>query len=127
MPATTWSPTCEWKRVPIVATWKAGYARARTAATIETIRMALMTAGQPLEGDGETPEMNVLVSVHAEAKQLRRKHDFRPQPTEEREPPVIRSEFVLEMKEKMEREEKPAAMMQTEGSSISANNRIKSP
>lgn len=62
-----------------------------------------------LEGDGQTPEMNVLVSVHAEAKQLRRKHDFRPQPTEEKEPPVIRSEFVLEMKEKMEQKENRAA------------------
>ena len=62
-----------------------------------------------LEGDGEEPEMNVLVSVHAEAKQLRRKHDFRPQPTEEKEPPAIRSEFALEMKEKMEQEENRAA------------------
>ena len=61
-----------------------------------------------LEGDGETPEMNVLVSVHAEAKQMRRKHDFRPQPTEVKEPPAIRSEFVLEMKEKMEREDNRA-------------------
>jgi hypothetical protein len=62
-----------------------------------------------LEGDGAAPEMNVLVSVHAEAKQLRRKHDFRPQPTEEKEPPAIRSEFVLEMKGKMEQEENRAA------------------
>ena len=62
-----------------------------------------------LEGDGETPAMNVHVSVHAEAKQLRRKHDFRPQPTEEKAPPAIRSEFVLEMKEKMEQEENRAA------------------
>jgi transposase len=62
-----------------------------------------------LEGDGEEPKMNVLVSVHAEAKQLRRKHDFRPQPTEEKEPRAIRSEFVLEMKEKMGREENRAA------------------
>ena len=62
-----------------------------------------------LEGDGETPEMNVLVSVHAEAKQMRRKHDFRPQPTKVKEPPAIRSEFVLEMKEKMEREDNRTA------------------
>lgn len=62
-----------------------------------------------LEGDGQTPRMNVLVSVHAEAKQLRRKHDFRPRPAEDKQPPVIRSEFVLEMKEKMEREENRAA------------------
>ena len=58
-----------------------------------------------LEGDEEEPRMNVLISVHAEAKQLRRKHDFRPQPTKEKKSPQIRSEFVLEMKEKMERDE----------------------
>jgi len=58
-----------------------------------------------LEGDADVPMMNVLVSVHAEAKHLRRTHDFRPQRTEEKEPPEIRSAFVLEMKEKMEREE----------------------
>ncbi len=58
-----------------------------------------------LEGDGETPRMNVLVSVSAEAKRLRRTHDFRPVPTQTKEPPAIRSEFVLKMKEKMERDE----------------------
>jgi len=58
-----------------------------------------------LEGDGEVPAMQILVSVHAEAKQLRRKHDFRPLPTETKEPPQIRSEFVLEMKAKMEHDE----------------------
>jgi len=58
-----------------------------------------------LEGDEDEPKMNVLVSAHAEAKQLRRKHDFRPQPTTETKPPVTRSEFVLKMKAKMEREE----------------------
>lgn len=57
-----------------------------------------------LEGDGEEPKMNVLVSVHAEAKQLRRKHDFRPKPGDEKPPPKISSEFVLEMKEKMEQD-----------------------
>ena len=57
-----------------------------------------------LEGDDE-PRMNVLISVHAEAKQLRRKHDFRPQPTETKEPPKINSKFVLAMKAKMERDE----------------------
>ena len=57
-----------------------------------------------LEGDGEEPKMNVLVSVHAEAKQLRRKHDFRPKPGAEKPPPKISSEFVLEMKEKMEQD-----------------------
>lgn len=61
-----------------------------------------------LEGPDEEPKMNVLISVHAEAKQLRRKHDFRPQPTEDKKPPEIRSEFVLEMKEKMERDESRA-------------------
>lgn len=64
-----------------------------------------------LEGKGETPEMNVQVSVHTEAKQLHRKHDFRPQPIQEKEPPVIRSEFVLEMKEKMAREENQNAYL----------------
>ncbi len=58
-----------------------------------------------LEGDGEHPRTNVLVSVCAEAKHLRRKHDFRPVPTQTKESPVIRSEFVREMKEKMERDE----------------------
>ncbi len=57
-----------------------------------------------LEGDGEEPEMDVLVSVHAEAKQLRRKHDFRPLPSQENKAPTIRSAFVREMKEKMERD-----------------------
>ena len=56
-----------------------------------------------LEGDGEAPAMEVLVSVHAEAKQLRRKHDLRPLPADAKEPPQIRSAFVLEMKEKMSR------------------------
>lgn len=58
-----------------------------------------------LEGEQDEPKMEVLVSAHAEAKQLRRKHDFRPQPTEEKAPPIIRSEFVLEMTEKMARDE----------------------
>jgi hypothetical protein len=31
-----------------------------------------------LEGEGKEPAMEVLVSVHAEAKQLRRRHDFAP-------------------------------------------------
>jgi transposase len=61
-----------------------------------------------LEGDEDEPKMNVLVSVHTEAKHIRRKHDFRPQRIEEKEPPEIRSVFVLEMKEKMEREESRA-------------------
>ena len=63
------------------------------------------TEVRALEGDGEMPAMEVLVSVHAEAKQLRRKHDFRPMPTETKGPPQIRSEFVLEMKAKMEQDE----------------------
>lgn len=61
-----------------------------------------------LEGEGRTPAINVLVSVHAEAKHLRRKHDFRPNPEEEKKPPAIRSAFVAAMKEKMEREESKA-------------------
>ena len=52
--------------------------------------------------------MNVLISAHAEAKQLRRKHDFRPCPTDAKKAPKIRSAFVLEMKEKMERAESRA-------------------
>ena len=63
------------------------------------------TQVRDLEGDEDEPAMNVLVSVHAEAKQLRRRHDFRPRPVEDKQAPEIRSEFVLEMKEKMEREE----------------------
>jgi transposase len=63
------------------------------------------TQVRALEGDGPIAAMEVLVSVHAEAKQLRRKHDFRPLPTETKEPPQIRSAFVLEMKAKMERDE----------------------
>jgi len=57
-----------------------------------------------LEGEDEEPKMNVLVSVHAEARQLRRKHDFRPQPLEDKPAPEVRSEFVREMKAKMERD-----------------------
>lgn len=63
------------------------------------------TQVRALEGDGPVPAMEVLVSVHAEAKQLRRTHDFRPLPTETKAPPQIRSAFVLEMKAKMERDE----------------------
>jgi transposase len=60
--------------------------------------------GAPLGGDDDEPKMDVLVSAHAEAKQLRRRHDFRPRPTQEKKAPEIRSAFVLEMKEKMERD-----------------------
>ena len=63
------------------------------------------TQVRTLEGDEDKPKMNVLVSAHAEAKQLRRKHDFRPQPTETKKPPKINSKFVLAMKAKMERDE----------------------
>ncbi len=72
-------------------------------------------AVRTLEGKGDEdatvnaePKMNVLISVHAEAKQLRRKHDFRPHPTEEKKAPEIRSAFVREMKEKMEQDESRA-------------------
>jgi len=57
-----------------------------------------------LEGDGEQPRMEVLISAHAEAKHFRRKHDFRPQ-APEKQRPTIRSEFVLAMKEKLAGEE----------------------
>ena len=58
-----------------------------------------------LEGHDDEPQMEVLVSVHAEAKQLRRKHDFRPRPNEEKKPPEIRSAFVREMQKKMARDQ----------------------
>jgi len=59
-----------------------------------------------LEGDDpDTPRMNILVSVHAEAKHQCRKHDFRPPPETGKAPPTIRSAFIREMKEKMERDE----------------------
>lgn len=61
-----------------------------------------------LEGKGEQPAMNVLVSAHAEAKQLRRKHDFRPASPEGKLAPEVRSEFVKEMIGKMERPENRA-------------------
>ncbi len=63
------------------------------------------------DGDGhndDEPRMNVLISAHAEAKQLQRKHDFRPCPADPQKAPQIRSAFVLEMKEKMERAESRA-------------------
>ena len=68
-------------------------------------RNKLTVPVRQLEEDPDDPKMNVLVSVHTEAKRIRHKHDFRPQPTKEKERRAIRSEFVLEMKEKMEREE----------------------
>lgn len=58
-----------------------------------------------LEGDGDEPKMNVLVSAHAEAKQLRRKHDFRPLPDKDKPARQVSSEFVCEMTEKMQRDE----------------------
>ena len=58
-----------------------------------------------LEGDKPEPEMEVLVSVHAEAKQLRRKHDFRPLPDKDKQPRKINSEFIRAMSEKMQRDE----------------------
>jgi len=61
-----------------------------------------------LEGDDEAPKMNVLVSAHAEAKQMRRKHDFRPLPTQEHRVAQTPSAFVREMTEKMARAESRA-------------------
>lgn len=58
-------------------------------------------AVRKLEGEEDEPLMEVLISVHAEEKQLRRRYDFRPRPTSTKAPPVIRSAFVREMKEKM--------------------------
>jgi len=60
------------------------------------------------DGEDDEPKMNVLISAHAEAKQLRRNHDFRPRPAEEKKAPEIRSAFVLDMKKKMERDESRA-------------------
>lgn len=57
-----------------------------------------------LEGKGATPAMEVLVSVHAEAKELRRKHDFRPQ-TETKKKLQTRSAFILQMKARMEQDD----------------------
>jgi transposase len=57
-----------------------------------------------LEGGDAGSGMEVLVSVHAEAKQLRRRHDFRPLPEKPKEPPAIGSEFVSGMKQKMDTE-----------------------
>jgi transposase len=61
-----------------------------------------------LEGNSDEPAMEVLISAHAEAKQLRRRHDFRPRPDESKKGPEIRSEFVREMTEKMQRDESRA-------------------
>lgn len=58
-----------------------------------------------LEGSGEVPAMEVLVSVQAEAREMGRKYDFRPPPAEKEKKNQIRSEFVLEMKERMAQEE----------------------
>lgn len=57
-----------------------------------------------LEGTGATPAMEVLISVHAEAKELHRTYDLRPQ-TETKKKLQTRSAFVLEMKERMAQEE----------------------
>lgn len=61
-------------------------------------------AVRKLEGEEDDPRMEVLISVHAEEKQLRRRYDFRPRPTTTKDPPAIRSAFVHEMKEKMTEE-----------------------
>jgi transposase len=58
-----------------------------------------------LESEDQEHEMKVLVSVGSESSNIRRKHDFRPQKQDVKDPPKIRSEFVLKMKEKMEQEE----------------------
>lgn len=57
-----------------------------------------------LEGDGETPAMEVLVSAHAEAKELRRKHDFRPLVEKEKKLQT-KSPFILEMIERMKQDD----------------------
>jgi hypothetical protein len=57
-----------------------------------------------LESDEDRPGTEVLVSVHGEGRHLQRQHDFRPLVTPEKQPPAIRSEFILEMKERMEEE-----------------------
>ena len=55
-----------------------------------------------VDGDGDGPTMEILVSAHAEARKIRRRHDFRPSPDNPKEPSAIRSEFVGSMKERME-------------------------
>lgn len=62
-------------------------------------------AVRTLEGDGKEPRMEVLVSVHAEEKQLRRRHDFRPRRATTKDPPQIRSDIARKMKEKMSQDE----------------------
>lgn len=52
--------------------------------------------------EADIPGVNVLVSAHAEAKQLRRKHDFRPTPDKEKDPPKTSIPFVREMRDKMQ-------------------------
>ena len=83
---------------PQTALGDSGYLNEEQVRTLE---------GRP-HGEGGERKMNVLVGVHAEAKRLRRRHDFRPVPTEQKKPPAIRSAFVREMKEKMERDESRA-------------------
>ena len=58
-----------------------------------------------LEGEDETPKMNILVAVRPEVKRHNHKHDFRVSPTETKPLPPIRSPFTLAMKEKMQRPE----------------------
>lgn len=97
---------CASDRNELAATVNAIPKTAGTPRTVVTDNGFLNEAEvRALEGEEEIPRMEVLVSVHAEATQFRRKHDFRPLPTQTKEPPQIRSEFVLEMKAKMEQDE----------------------
>lgn len=58
-----------------------------------------------LEGGLDAPKMNVLVSAHREAKHTPRKHDFYPVASQEEPSAKVHSAFVLEMIEKMKRDE----------------------
>jgi hypothetical protein len=77
-----------------------------------------------LKGDGEESKMNALVSAHAEAKRWRCGHDFRPQPTEEKEQPAMHSESVPEPKEKMDQKENRAACPPRKQTAIPADRMV---
>jgi transposase len=97
---------CASDRNELVADIKAIPARVGAPSTVLADNGYLNeNAVRELEGDRDIPRMEVLISVHAEAKQLRRRHDFRPRPTTTKDPPQIRSAFVREMKEKMAEDE----------------------
>ena len=58
-----------------------------------------------LEGDDDSPKMNILVAVRPEVKRHDHKHDFRVTRADSKPLPTIRSPFTLAMKKKMQRPE----------------------